>query len=228
MSLRVRQVETVGKVTKFWMTAATLLTLSSTNIPAFAVVTSPNPPEVPVLMKRGYEQLKKQDFRGAVTTFREAVKRNVNDPLARRCLAYALLSSGAAEDALNQLILLTRLAPPGAADWCTFGEVYLIAGSYEQAEQAFKDALSLNENLFWARCGIIRAKAMQRDFKSAYQLIAELIADTHDEKMRRYLYGLRISIRKLELTPVPETPKMDRPDVTPENLQNPYEEKPGA
>jgi len=227
MSLRVRKVGSVGRVAKIWMTAATFLTISA-NIPVLAVVGNTAAPEVPTLMKRGYEQLKKKDFRSAVTTFREAVKRNVNDPLARRCLAYALLSGGDAEEALNQLILLTRLAPPGAADWCTFGEVYLIAGSYEQAEGAFQDALKLDENLFWAKCGIIRAKAMQRDFKSAYRLIAELIADTHDDKKRRYLYALRIAVRRLELTPVPEVPKMDRPDVTPEELKKNGEEPPGA
>jgi len=224
MSLRVRK---VGKVAGIWMTAATLLTVSMSS-PALAVVVNPATPEVPTILKKGYEQLKKQDYKGAITTFREAVKQNNNDPLARRCLAYALLCSGAAEDALNQLIMLTRLAPPGAADWCTFGEVYLIAGSYDQAETAFRDALKINENLFWAHCGIIRAKAMQRDFRSAYQLIAELIADTHDEKMRRYLYALRISIRRLELTPVPEKPKLDRPEGIPEDENLGPQESPGA
>lgn len=221
MSLRVRKVGLVLQI------AATLLTFG-TACPAFAVDSKPTP-EIPPVLKRGYEQLKKSDFQGAIKTFREAVKQNNNDPLARRCLAYALLCSGSAEDALDQLILLTRLSPPGAADWCTFGEVYLIAGSYGQAEDAFKDALKLNEGLFWARCGIIRAKAMQRDFKSAYQLIAELIADTHDEKMRRYLYNLRIAVRRLELTPAPIAPGIDRPEITPENLeQSPPTSDPGA
>ena len=129
------------------------------------------------------------------------------------------MCAGAPEDALEQLILLTRLSPPGAVDWCTFGEVYLIAGSYGQAEEAFADALKLKPELFWASCGIIRAKAMQRDFKAAYRSLAELIADTHDQKKRAYLYNLRIAIRKLELTPV-EIQPIDRPDIAPENLQD--------
>lgn len=213
MSLRAR------KSGKIWTAAATLLVLS-TSSPTFAVENAAVVSDVTPTIKKGYAQLKKADYRGAVTTFREAVKQNVNDPLARRCLAYALLCSGSSEDALAQLILLTRLSPPGAADWCTFGEVYLIAGSYVQAEVAFNDALKINENLFWARCGVIRAKAMQRDFKAAYQLIAELIADTQDENIRRYLYRLRISIRRLEQTPVPVKPRIDRPDITPENLDD--------
>ncbi len=221
MSLRVR---TVGKVCGI---AATLLTLAAAS-PIFAADVKPATPEIPPVLKKGYEQLKKSDFKGAITTFREAVKQNVNDPLARRCLAYALMCSGEPEDALTQLILLTRLNPPGAADWCTFGEVYLIAGSYGQAEDAFNEALKLNEGLFWARCGIIRAKAMQRNFKDAYQLIAELIADTHDEKLRRYLYNLRLGIRRLELTPVPVVPLIDRPEISPNNLQEQPHEDPGA
>ncbi len=114
MSLRVR---TVGKVCGI---AATLLTIATAS-PIFAAGVKPATPEVPPVFKKGYEQLRKADYRGAITTFREAVKQNANDPLARRCLAYALLCSGAPEDALTQLILLTRLSPPGAADWCTGG-----------------------------------------------------------------------------------------------------------
>lgn len=212
MSLRVRKVDMVSRI------AATLLAISTVN-PVFAAPAAAPAPEIPKILKKGYDQLRKTDYRGAILTFREAVKQNSNDPLARRCLAYALLCSGSPEDALDQLILLTRLSPPGAVDWCTFGEVYLIAGSYEQAEEAFNDALKLNPELFWASCGIIRAKAMQRDFKAAYRSIAELIADTHDEKKRAYLYKLRIAIRKLELTPAPVKP-IDRPDITPENLQD--------
>lgn len=221
MSLRVR---TVSKVCGI---AATLLTIATAS-PIFAADTKAASPEIPPVFKKGYEQLKKSDFKGAITTFREAVKQNANDPLARRCLAYALLCSGAPEDALTQLILLTRLSPPGAADWCTFGEVYLIAGSYGQAEDAFNEALKINDSLFWARCGIIRARAMQRDFKTAYQLIAELIADTHDEKLRHYLYNLRIGIRKIELTPVPVVPNIDRPEITPDNLEGQTQEAGGA
>ncbi|MBA3992594.1 MAG: hypothetical protein C0469_03645 [Cyanobacteria bacterium DS2.3.42] len=221
MSLRVR---TVGKICGI---AATLLTLA-TSLPVYAADAKPATLEVPPVIKRGYEQLRKADYRGAITTFREAVKQNANDPLARRCLAYALLCNGAAEDALTQLILLTRLSPPGAADWCTFGEVYLIAGSYGQAEDAFKEALKFNPELFWAKCGIIRAKAMQRDFKSAYQLIAELIADTNDDKLRRYLYNLRLGIRRLELTPVPIPKDIDRPELTPEDFNSGPTEDRGA
>ncbi len=224
MSLRVRRVRKFGKVCGI---AATLLTIATASA-SYAADVKPATPEIPPVLKKGYEQLKKSDFKGAITTFREAVKQNANDPLARRCLAYALLCSGAPEDALTQLILLTRLSPPGAADWCTFGEVYLIAGSYGQAEDAFNDALKLNEGLFWARCGIIRAKAMQRNFKDAYQLIAELIADTPDEKLRRYLYNLRLGIRRLELTPVPVVPFIDRPDITPDTLRGPQDAGPGA
>ncbi len=218
MSLWVRKVGT---------TAATLLTIATAS-PIFAADTKTATPEVPPVLKKGYEQLKKSDFKGAITTFREAVKENSNDPLARRCLAYALLCSGAPEDALNQLILLTRLSPPGAADWCTFGEVYLIAGSYGQAEDAFRDALKLSDGLFWARCGIIRAKAMQRDFKSAYMLLAELITDTPDEKLRRYLYGLRFGIRRLELTPEPVKPDLERPGLEPLHIPDKPIEGPGA
>ncbi len=216
MSLRVR---TVGKICGI---AATLLTIA-TSSPIYAAGGRPATPEIPNVFKKGYDQLRKADYRGAVTTFREAVKQNANDPLARRCLAYALLCSGSSEDALTQLILLTRLAPPGAADWCTFGEVYLIAGSYVQAEEAFDEALKLNADLFWAKCGIIRTKAMQRDFKASYQLIAELIADTHDEKLRRYLYNLRLGIRRLELTPAPVPKDIERPNITPEDLKQQQE-----
>ncbi len=221
MSLRVR---TVGKVCGI---AATLLTIATAS-PIFAAEVKPATPAIPPVLKKGYEQLRKADYRAAITTFREAVKQNVNDPLARRCLAYALLCSGAPEDALTQLILLTRLSPPSAADWCTFGEVYLIAGSYGQADDAFNEALKFNPELFWAKCGIIRAKAMQRDFKSAYQLIAELIADTNDEKLRRYLYNLRLGIRRLELTPAPTPKDIERPDISPDTLQGQPEEPPGA
>lgn len=213
MSLRVRKVDMVLRI------AATLLAFS-TATPVFAVPAQTKAPEIPQIVKKGYEQLKKADYKGAITTFREAVKQNNNDPLARRCLAYALLCAGSAEDALDQLILLTRLSPPGAVDWCTFGEVYLIAGSYVQAEEAFSDALKLNPELFWASCGIIRAKAMQRDFKDAYKSLAELIADTPDEKKRAYLYKLRLAIRRLELTPVPEVKPIDRPEISPDNLQD--------
>lgn len=223
MSLRVRKVDMVLRI------AATLLAISTANPVYAAGAASSAGPEIPKILKSGYEQLRKADYRGAILTFREAVKQNSNDPLARRCLAYALLCAGAPEDALDQLILLTRLSPPGAVDWCTFGEVYLIAGSYGQAEEAFADALKLNPELFWASCGIIRAKAMQRDFKAAYRSLAELIADTHDEKKRAYLYKLRIAIRKLELTPVQIKP-IDRPDIAPENLedQSQQTEEPGA
>ncbi|HIA51979.1 MAG TPA: hypothetical protein EYN91_07845 [Candidatus Melainabacteria bacterium] len=223
MSLRVRKVDMVLRI------AATLLAISTAN-PVFAAPATAASPEIPTILKRGYEQLRKADYRGAILTFREAVKQNNNDPLARRCLAYALLCAGSPEDALDQLILLTRLSPPGAVDWCTFGEVYLIAGSYGQAEEAFNDALKLNPELFWASCGIIRAKAMQRDFKAAYRSLAELIADTPDEKKRAYLYKLRIAVRKLELTPVQVKP-IERPEISPDTLQDPSQppqEPPGA
>lgn len=212
MSLRVRQVGTV---------AATLLTIATAN-PIFAAEIKPAQPAIAPIIMKGYEQLKKADVPGAVKTFSDAVRQNQNDALARRCLAYALLCNGSAEESLQQLILLTRLVPTSASDWCTFGEVYLVAGSYQQAEDAFNDALKQKEGLFWARAGVIRAKAMQRDFKSAYLLIAELIADTQDQKMKNYLYQLRISIRRLELTPAIITPpKIDLPGVSPEDLNNP-------
>lgn len=212
MSLRVRQVGTI---------AAALLTIATAN-PIFAVETKPAQTVIAPIILKGYEQLKKADVPGAVKTFSDAVRQNQNDALARRCLAYALLCNGSSEEALQQLILLTRLVPTSASDWCTFGEVYLVAGSYQQAEDAFNDALKQKEDLFWARAGIIRAKAMQRDFKAAYQLTAELIADTQDQKMKNYLYQLRLSIRRLELSPAPiVAPRSDLPGVTPEELNAP-------
>ena len=86
MSLRVRKVDMVSRI------AATLLAISTAN-PVLAAPAAAPAPEIPKILKKGYDQLRKTDYRGAILTFREAVKQNSNDPLARRCLAYALRSS---------------------------------------------------------------------------------------------------------------------------------------
>src|SRR5689334_10733902 len=95
------------------------------------------------LLKKAYDSMLRNQFHPAVQTLVQAVKLDPNNLTARRYLGYALLQLNAPHDAINQMVMVTRITRPTAFDLYTFGEAYLMSGDYPNAENSFKGALGL-------------------------------------------------------------------------------------
>lgn len=153
------------------------------------------------LIAKAYGQMKREEFVPAIRTLVSALKLDQDSLTARRYLAYALLRAGEPENALTQLILITRLAIPNAFDWYTFGEVYLAAGSYKQAEEAFKDALVKNPHMDGARGGLIKTFAQTGQYDKAMQLISQGYSQSRFSESKDYYRRLLAYVNEQRRSP---------------------------
>lgn len=178
-----------------------LVAMLSNHLPMSAAGSAVQASVEDALIAKAYGQMKREEFVPAIRTLVSALKLDQDSLTARRYLAYALLRAGEPENALTQLILITRLAIPNAFDWYTFGEVYLAAGSYKQAEEAFKDALEKNPHMDGARGGLIKTFAQTGQYDKAMELIRQGYSQSRFPESKDYYRRLMSYVYELRRSP---------------------------
>ncbi|MBX9691549.1 MAG: tetratricopeptide repeat protein [Cyanobacteria bacterium] len=142
--------------------------------------------EVAPLLKAAYEQMANQDFRGAVTTIREALKEDSQCITAQRYLAYCLAEGGLPTQALEALTKLIKQIKPSYFEWCTFGEVYLRSESLDNAERCYLEAQKSTPNSDFARSGLIRVYIRTDRADDAINLCIEGMKASKDRALYDY------------------------------------------
>ena len=98
----------------------------------------------------------------ALKLITEQMKKEPNSIAARRYYAFALVHNDSPKSAIEQILYqMPRL--PGyqrsAFDWCTLGDAYLQAASFDNAETSYNGALRLEPENYAAKGGLLRTTA---------------------------------------------------------------------
>lgn len=143
------------------------------------------------LLKKSYDQMIEGDFRDAVDTQILAVKADKNSVSARRYLSYSLLKIGASDEAIEQLNNLLTMTKATPVDMLMCGEACLQTGKLRDSAQWFKDALSADPKLAYARVGLAKVAAAKKKVASAIkESESQLDAEVSEEPKTTFELGL--------------------------------------
>ena len=124
-------------------------------------------------LEKGYKEMQDGKYSSAVDTLSQAVKSDNDSISARRYLAFALVKAGHPVEALEQLNTITKMIKATNFEWCTYGEAYLAAGGYDQAETCYKEALKSAPESDYARSGLIRTAMLTGKSEDSMELAKE-------------------------------------------------------
>ncbi|MGH9629388.1 MAG: SAM-dependent methyltransferase [Bryobacteraceae bacterium] len=110
---------------------------------------------------------------GALAAYREALQRQPKSWLLLNEVAQYLLSSNEPEAARQFAESALRLNPLAPESWNLLGDAYWALGKWEEAHQAFLEALNVFPGDVRGRHNLVYTLSRKGDFASALQLIAE-------------------------------------------------------
>lgn len=166
-------------------------------------------------LKRGYDQVQKGSYDKAVKTFCEAVRRDRDSITARRYLAYALVKSGAGDQAMDQLSFITKMTTPTAFDLYLYGEAYFTQGNYKESLTAFEKCLAAVPNCDAARGGVIKSLTLQGEYNQATTECISGLNTASDETAKKYYQAMLNKVK--EIAVAPPAPQMSSPTTAVHN-----------
>lgn len=117
------------------------------------------------------------DHANAIRFLQQALSRNPNDAVTHMNLGTAQFEAGATDAGLASLRQACELAPGNASGWYNLGKALKLQVRYEEARDAFQQALSLDAAHVLARIGLADAQTGLGDIAQA--------AKNHREVLRR-------------------------------------------
>lgn len=165
-------------------------------------VVAPNRALLYPLLQKAYGQMLKGQFQEAVLTCLDAVRADRDSVTARRYLAYALVQLKAPDEALQQMIMVSRMIRPTAFDLYTFGEAYLQSGNYAQAEDSFKGALGLDPNFLLAKGGLIKVMSSKGQYDDAFRACIDGLKASQDQTSQGFYRLLYAGVQEAKMNPV--------------------------
>lgn len=157
--------------------------------------------ELAASLDKGYKDLTKGYFNGAVSTLSAAVKNDPDSITARRYLAYALVKSGNSLGAIDQLNAITKLVKPTYFEWCTYGEAYLKANALDQAASCYKAAISLAPKADYAKSGLIRVSMQGKKYEEAMNLAKDCMKEAANPEIYEYYKKLYAGVLAASAAP---------------------------
>lgn len=152
------------------------------------------------LLQRGYEQMRKGNYDGAVLTLAAAVKSDPDSISARRYLAFALMRNGHSQEAMYQMLIIQRMAKATPFDSFTLGEAYSKMGKMTDAETCFRDALKANPNYDPARASLIKTLSSTGKYDEAFTECITGYKAAKTEMMSRYYRILYQNVQEQKLS----------------------------
>jgi tetratricopeptide (TPR) repeat protein len=155
------------------------------------------------LVKRGYSALSGGVPHEAVSILTLAVRKDPNDPLARKYLIHALLQSNNPDGAYEQMKALETLGQASDKERLTLGSA-LLSKRPQAAVGLFGKSLAADNRNSEARFGLIRAYILSGDRSRAIHLADEGLKLTESESEKRlYRQLMDTAQQKPGTTPVP-------------------------
>lgn len=152
------------------------------------------------LVQRGVDQLSRGTYDQAVITFSKAVKADPSDLQARRYLCSAMLRSGQATAAAQQLELITKFAPGNNSDMCLLAEAYLHCGEMDKSVECYKKVLRNEPCDTTAKYGLTRALLAVGDVAGARDLALNTMRSTSNVKIRNGCAQILTQIRERSIS----------------------------
>lgn len=125
---------------------ATLAALSASSVLAAPAAPQSTPTGTKSYLdyvKAGHADMEKSQPRAAMAQYTEAVKLKPNDPYARKCLAYSMVSGGYPGQGAQQMeIVLKMTGSPTIEDLSYTADAYARAKLYSKSVQLFNKALT--------------------------------------------------------------------------------------
>jgi tetratricopeptide (TPR) repeat protein len=150
-----------------------------------SAATAKLPADTQKLMELGYRRLKENEGDRAIECFAEAVRREPNNPTARKYLAHALNNNSEFAAAANQLQALSVLSPLDVSDASTLGVCLAKAGRKDEAAAILSRTLRTNPSASQARAELAKIYFETGKTRKARRLCEEGIAraSTNSEKL---------------------------------------------
>jgi tetratricopeptide (TPR) repeat protein len=142
------------------------------------------------LIKEGYLDLSKGSYDKAIKVLKKALSLDKEAISARRYLAYALIQTGHAQEALAQMMTVSKLVPPNAFDFYLFAASYYAAGGVKEARDCYNEALRQNPGYDAARAGLVKTLAHEHNFEEALSNVQQGLQLTKDEAVKKYYTSL--------------------------------------
>ncbi len=168
--------------------------------------------EMTATAQKVYAEIGKGNNKEALSLISDALKKEPTSILARRYYAFALVHNDSPRSAIEQILYqLPRL--PGyqrtSFDWCTLGDAYLQASSFDNADISYNTVLKTEPENHSAKGGLLRTLAKRGKADEAIKQCDALIAQySQQPSIGAYYKGLRALL-------VREKGQPATPDVAP-------------
>jgi tetratricopeptide (TPR) repeat protein len=182
--------------------------------------------EVTATVQKVYSEIGKGNNKVALQLITEQMKKEPSSIATRRYYAFALVHNDSPKSAIEQILYqLPRL--PGyqrsAFDWCTLGDAYLQAASFDNAETSYNSAIALEPGNHAAKGGLFRTMAKKGKVDEALKqcdlLINQYSAQPAVQAYYKGIYALLLQEKGRpatpEATPSNETDPNTAPNPTP-------------
>lgn len=156
-------------------------------------------PLLPRLLQKGYEELRKGKYDDAVKTMADAVRLDPDSVSARRYLAFALMRKGASQDAIFQLITVSRMTKATPFDNYTLGEAYSRLGKLTEAENYYRAVLRTNPNYDPARASLIKTLSSTGKYQEAFTECLTGYRNAKSEMLTKYYRILYQNVNEQKL-----------------------------
>jgi len=170
--------------------------------------------QLSLLLQRGYEQMRKGNYDGAVATLAAAVKSDPDSISARRYLAFALMRNGHSQEALYQMLIIQRMAKASPFDSYTLGEAYSKIGKLKEAEECYREALKASPNYDPARASLIKTLSSTGNYDEAFAECLTGYKGAKTEMMSRYYRILYQNVQEQKLSLRRMQDQQANPDAT--------------
>lgn len=144
------------------------------------------------LLRKGYEQLRKNDLEKAIPTLCNVVRADRDSPSARRYLAFALLQQGDGKGALSQLKALSVLQESTTFDILLKAVALDMIGEHEKALECFRETMDRDPDSDYYRIKTIDELLVLLQYDEAMELATDGYNSTTDAKVAA-IYRQRMS-----------------------------------